>query len=88
MWGICLARAASTLEAWAPFSLGGMLGGTTSGLKPLPFPPTWRGKKKTEEQDLPDLSPRGRKLKMFGLAPVGFLKRATAHISRSLRNKI
>lgn len=51
-------------------SLGGMLGGT-SGLKPLPFPPMWRMKKKKEEQDLPNLSPRERKLKMFGPALPG-----------------
>lgn len=52
-----------------------MFGGTTSGLKALPLPPTWRVKKKTEEWGLPDLSPRGRKRKMFGLTLPCLLKR-------------
>lgn len=65
MWGICLNKAANVSESWAGSGLGGMLKGTTSGLQSMPFP-TWRKKKKIEKQDLPDISPGGRKLNMLG----------------------
>lgn len=66
MRGICLAKAASASESGAWSGLGGIFRGTTSGLKPLPCPPTWGEKENKRKRGPPDLSLR-RKQKMFGL---------------------
>ena len=67
MRGICLAKAASASESGAWSGLGGMFRGTTSGLKPLPCPPTW-GEKENRGAGTTQIFPlRGRKQKMFGL---------------------
>lgn len=87
MWGIRLAKAASKSQSFGAWSgLGGMLGKTTSGPKPLPFPPTWKVKNKTEERT-PQIFTQGKKAKNESLALPSLLKTAHARSSRFLRNK-
>ena len=69
MWGLCLAKAASTSYSWACLAQVGMLGWTTLWSEAFTLPShVERGRKMG---DLPDLFLKGRKLKMFSADLIG-----------------